>query len=156
MTPRLEPWEQWQAANLSPGNVPLTEGETSDLRAWLDLIGGHDKAAIDDLLTACEAFPDTKAHYLNQAATTEARQVIAARAALEAAEERAAILEYDGGLTRVEAARVAKLAGVFYNHLMGPAAATGCCWAPRNRYCAEGLKLRDTYYEAAKAAGRLA
>ena len=95
-------------------------------------------------------------HGLNQAHTTEARQVIAARAALEAAQERAGILEHEGGLKRTEAERVAKLAEAFYNHLFGPAQATGCCYAPRNRYCAEGLKLRDVYYDAAKAAKKLA
>ncbi|MHB8391569.1 MAG: hypothetical protein ACYDBH_18645 [Acidobacteriaceae bacterium] len=73
----------------------------------------------------------------------------------EATEERAAILEFDGGLCRQEAERIAQLSRAFYDHLMGPGVALHCCHAPHNRYCAEGLKLRDTYYEAAKAAGRL-
>lgn len=148
-------WEQWQIAHPSPGTVPLTEDEALSLRAWLDLIGEHDKATIADVLTACEKFPDSRAHFLNEAATTGARQEIASRAALEAAEERAAIMEHDGGMERSEVERVSKLAEAFYNHLFAHAEVTGCCWAPRNRYCKEGLRLRDAYYEAAKAAKAL-
>ena len=146
-------WEQWQAANPSPGNVSMTEDKTSDLRVWLELIGEHDKATIDDVLRTCERFPETRARCLREARTTEARQIIATRAALEAAEEHAALLSEDR--TRSEAERVAKLAELFYNHLFGPGMATGCCWASRDRYCSEGERLRDIYYEAAKAAGRL-
>ncbi len=151
----LESLEKWQAANPSPGNVTLTDGESLSLRAWLDLIGETDAATVADVLRTCSRFPDTKAHCLREAATTQARQVIAARVALEAAEERTAILEHDAGMKRTDAERVAKLAEAFYNHLFGPAQATNCCYAPRNRYCAEGLKLRDTYYDAAKAAKRM-
>ncbi|MHB1529366.1 MAG: hypothetical protein ACYCXT_08085 [Acidiferrobacteraceae bacterium] len=70
----------------------------------------------------------------------------------EATEERAAIMEHDGGLKRSEAERIASLSRAFYSHIM---AGTGCCYAPHDRYCSEGLKLRDVYYEAAKTAGRL-
>lgn len=73
----------------------------------------------------------------------------------EAFEERAAILEYEGGLSRVEADRVAKLSGEFYQHLFGPGQATGCCHGRSDRYCPEGRRLRNAYYDAAKAAGRL-
>ena len=152
----LESWQEWQADHPSPGTMSLTTDEALDIRAWLDLIGETDPATIADVLRTCERFPDTLAHCLNQARTTEARQVIAARAALEAAAERAAILEHDAGLKRSEAERVAKLARSFYDHLFGPAVATHCCHAPRNRYCNEGKRLRDTYYDAAKAAGKLA
>ena len=155
-TASLESWEQWQAANPSPGNVKLTEGEVSHLRAWLAFIGETDPQTIADVLSTCERFPDTRAHCLREARTTKARQVIAARVAREAAEERAGILEHDAGLKRTDAERVAKLAEAFYNHLFAQAHVTGCCWAPRNRYCAEGLKFRDAYYDAAKAAGKLA
>ena len=151
----LESWQEWQAEHPSTGTVPLSDDETLSLRAWLDLIGEHDKTVIDDVLSTCERFPDTKAHCLTQAHTTEARQAIAARAALEAAQERAGILEHDAGIERTEAERVAKLAEAFYNHLFAQAHVTGCCWAPRNRYCAEGLKLRDTYYLAAREAGKM-
>ena len=73
---------------------------------------------------------------------------MAAEASREAAEERAAILEYDGGLPRPEAERIAALAQAFYNHLFGTAKATGCCYAKAERYCPEGRRLRDAYYGA--------
>ncbi len=154
-TESLEQWQVWQAANPSPGNVTLTETETADLRAWLAFIGETDHATIADVLSTCERFPDTKAHCLNEARTTKARQVIAARAALEAAEERAAILEHDAKVKRTKAEEVAHLAEAFYNHLFGQGQATGCCYGRTGRYCAEGKRLRDAYYEAAKTAGGL-
>ncbi len=154
--PDSVPWEQWQADHPSPGTVPLTTDEALDIRAWLTFIGETDPATIADVLRTCERFPDTLAHCLNQARTTEARQVIAARAALDAAQERAAILEHDAGMKRTEAERVSKLAEAFYNHLFGPAQATNCCYAPRGRYCNEGKKLKDAYYDAAKTAGKMA
>ena len=137
----------------SPGNVSMTEDETSAIRAWLELIGETDPATIADVLSACERLPETRARCLREARTTEARQVIATRAALEAAEEHGALLSEDR--TRSEAERVAKLAELFYNHLFGPGMATRCCWAPGDRYCNAGKRFRDIYYEAAKAAGRL-
>ena len=136
--------------------APLTTDETLDIRAWLAFIGETDPATIEDVLRTCERFPDTKAHCLREAATTQARQIIAARAALEAAEERAAILEHDAKMKRTKAEEVAKLAEAFYNHLFGPGQATGCCYGRTGRYCAEGKRLRDAYYEAAKEAGKLA
>jgi hypothetical protein len=66
----------------------------------------------------------------------------------EAAEERAAILEHDGGLELAEADRVAALAGAFYAHIMGPGKATGCCNGRAGRYCPEGQRLKSIYYEA--------
>lgn len=104
----------------------------------------------------CERFPDTKAHCLNEARTTKARQVIAGRAALEAAEERAGILEHDAKMKRTKAEEVAHLAADFYNHLFGQGQATGCCYGRTGRYCIEGKRLRDAYYEAAKTADKLA
>ena len=149
----LESWQDWQSANPLPGNVTMTEGETSDIRGWLAFIGEVDPLAVVDALSLCERFPDTKAHFLREAKTTKSLQAIATRAALEAAQEHALILNQDK--LRTTNANVTALAEAFYNHLFGPGVATGCCWAPRNRYCAEGLKLRDTYYNAAKAAGKM-
>jgi hypothetical protein len=65
-----------------------------------------------------------------------------------AAEERAAILQYDGGLDRAEADRISGLAGRFYAHLLGSGATTRCCHGPTGRYCAVGQRLRDEYYRA--------
>jgi len=69
--------------------------------------------------------------------------------------ERAAILEYDGGLDRQEAEQIAHGAAQdYYNHLMGVGKATGCCYAPRGRLCPEGQRLRDIYVQAVEAAPR--
>jgi hypothetical protein len=72
------------------------------------------------------------------------------RAALrKAIDERAAILEYDGGLSRADADAVAALHRRYLEHLMGPGKRTGCCHAPAGRLCAEGRRLRDIYTAAA-------
>lgn len=71
-----------------------------------------------------------------------------AQAVTEAVNERQAILEHDGGLSRSEADRVAELAAEFYQHLFADAKRTGCCYAPVGRYCEEGRRLRDRYYGA--------
>ena len=63
-------------------------------------------------------------------------------------EERAAIMEYDGELTREKAETAARAFRQFYAHLMGIGKETNCCYAPVGRYCAEGLHLRDMYYGA--------
>ena len=130
----------------------LTRTEALDLRAWLRLIGETNPATITDVLAVCERFPDTRAYCLNAARTTEVRQMIAARAAMDREQDR----EQDAKIKRTEAERVAKLAEDFYNHLFGPGQATGCCYGRTNRYCDEGKRLRDTYYEAARHTGRLA
>ena len=70
----------------------------------------------------------------------------AAEATREATEERIAITEYDGGLTRPQAEKWGRLAEAFYNHIFGAALESGCCYAPNDRYCAQGKRLRDEYY----------
>ena len=40
---------------------------------------------------------------------------------------------------------VTKLAKAFYDHIMGEGVRNNCCYAPRNRYCEEGRRLRDAY-----------
>ncbi len=149
-------WEEWQAAHPSPGTVPLNKAEKAHILAWLEFIGETDASTIADVLQTCERYPDTRAHCLREARNAGARRIIAARVAKEAAEERAGILEHEAGLARTEAERVSKLAEAFYNHLWGPGMATNCCHGRTGKYCAEGRKLRDAYYEAAKSAGKLA
>ncbi|MHB1529372.1 MAG: hypothetical protein ACYCXT_08115 [Acidiferrobacteraceae bacterium] len=51
--------------------------------------------------------------------------------------------------------RVTQLAAEFYDHLFGPGIATRCCGPSHDRYCDVGRELRDTYYTAAKAVGKL-
>ena len=137
---------------VTPLTRALTRTEALDLRAWLRLIGETNPATITDVLAVCERFPDTRAYCLNAARTTDVRQLIAARAAMDREQDR----EQDAKIKRTEAERVAKLAEDFYNHLFGPGQATGCCYGRTNRYCDEGKRLRDTYYEAARHTGRLA
>jgi len=72
----------------------------------------------------------------------------------EVPEDRVAILELKADSKREQAERVAGLARDFYNHLFGPAKETSCCVAPAGRYCAEGQRLRDLYYDAAREANR--
>ena len=69
-------------------------------------------------------------------------------ATVEATLERAAILEYDAGLPRISADKVARLAGDFHQHIFGVGKHTGCCHPPVERYCAEGKRLRDVYFAA--------
>lgn len=67
----------------------------------------------------------------------------------EAAIERAAIMEYVGGLPREDADKIAQLAAVFYEHLFGAGIESGCCNGRHGIYCKEGQRLRDEYYAAA-------
>ena len=136
--------------------TPLNKAERSHILAWLAFIGEKDPRTIADVLATCERYPDTRAHCLREARNAGARRIIAARVAKEASEERAGILEHEAGLARTEAERVSKLAEAFYNHLWGPGMASNCCHGRTGKYCAEGRKLRDAYYEAAKSAGKLA
>jgi hypothetical protein len=57
-------------------------------------------------------------------------------------------LEETQGETTNDAETVAALAEAFYQHLCGPGRATNCCFAPAGRYCPEGERLREAYYEA--------
>ena len=49
-------------------------------------------------------------------------------------------------LNALQTGSAAALAGAFYQHLFGVAKQTGCCYAPADRYCPEGRRLRDAYY----------
>lgn len=71
-----------------------------------------------------------------------------AQAVKEAAEKRRAILEHAAKLAAEQADRITQLARAFYNHCFGPAVQTRCCIPRCNRYCAEGVRLRDAYYGA--------
>lgn len=73
----------------------------------------------------------------------------------ELVEERAAILEYDGGMTRAEATRIAKTAARdYYNHLMlQEQSRCGCrtrAWITPPTFCPAGQRLRDAYHTAAE------
>ncbi len=71
----------------------------------------------------------------------------------EAVEERKAILEHDGGLDSSSAEKVAELAEAFYAHIFGEAKRTHCCYPRSGRYCAEGQRLKDAYYQAVRNEG---
>ena len=74
-------------------------------------------------------------------------------AAREAAEERAAILEHEVGLTGQTLTAWLPWPGLL-RHLFGPAKDTAAVGHLPGRYCAEGLRLRELYYSAAAAAER--
>ncbi len=71
----------------------------------------------------------------------------------ELVEERAAIMEFDGGLSREEAERIAKSAARdYYDHLMAQRRTNcGCCTnigSLTARFCPEGQRLREAYNAA--------
>jgi len=112
---------------LSPsGGIRVIGGEVAVGR-WLPIIRDH-KSELMTLLAA------------NEDGAQEASR--------EASDERAAILEYEGGLPRHQEEAVADLFRAFYGHLMGIGKITNCCYAPVDRYCPEGRRLRDAYYGA--------
>ncbi|MHB8549341.1 MAG: hypothetical protein ACYDAZ_09295 [Thermoplasmataceae archaeon] len=135
-----------------PGPIaapPLSHADEQKIRQWLRA-SGETGSTIENDLEVCRRRLDTRQWLLGiieQERVTESVK--------EAFEERAAIMEHDGGLSREEAERIAQHSRAFYDHLMGPGIALRCCHAPHDRYCPEGQKLRDTYYTAAKAASRL-
>jgi hypothetical protein len=51
-----------------------------------------------------------------------------------------------------DAETVAAPAESFYQHLCDSARARHCCYAPAHRYCPEGERLREAYYQAVQAA----
>jgi hypothetical protein len=71
------------------------------------------------------------------------------QAVTEAVDERRAILEHEAKLRVERADAITKLAADFYRHLFGVAYETRCCKPRCNVYCAEGLQLKNAYYEVA-------
>lgn len=71
------------------------------------------------------------------------------QAITEATEERRAILEHEAKLRAEQTDAITRLAADFYRHLFGVAYETQCCKPRCNQYCADGLRLRGAYYEAA-------
>lgn len=80
------------APEKTPPERPLLEDERTRIRRWLELIGETDPAAVHRTLQACEGDTVARDYFLDRA---------------EALEERAAIAEFDGGLSRQEAERLA-------------------------------------------------
>jgi len=76
----------------TPPERPLLEDERTRIRRWLELIGETDPAAVHRTLQACEGDTVARDYFLDRA---------------EALEERAAVAEFDGGLPRQEAERLA-------------------------------------------------
>lgn len=89
--------EPFESVTETPDTV-LTASDEQVIRDWLTKIGETDKAVIDSTMTNCRTDQNARAYFLRRAAEAE----IAER---EFFEERAAIIEYDGGLPRDEAER---------------------------------------------------
>lgn len=150
------PWQQWQAEHPpAPDAPPLTEAEETQIRGWLHFIGETDPGEVADAVLTCWRYPGTRAWILAQHAAIPVRQAVARELAQESVEERAGILEHDGGLARQDAERIAQLAKAFYDHLFGPGVATGCCHGSTGKYCAEGKRLQTIYCKVTKAAHKL-
>jgi hypothetical protein len=79
--------------------VQMTPEDEATIRAWLDHIGETDLAAIAEVLDKCLHDPDARTYYLAQANPEPFDR--------EAFEERAGIVEFDGGLPREDAEAVA-------------------------------------------------
>jgi hypothetical protein len=58
---------------------------------------------------------------------------------------------YQDTANGAETVEAEALAEAFYQHLCGPGKAANCCYAPAERYCAEGKRLQAAYYEAVQA-----
>ena len=80
------------APGKTPPDRPLLEDERTRILRWLELIGETDPAAVPRTLQACEGDTVARDYFLDRA---------------EALEERAAVAEFDGGLPRQEAERLA-------------------------------------------------
>ena len=66
----------------------------------------------------------------------------------EAASERAAIVEHEGGANPEQASAVAERAAAYYAHLFQQA---GCCHPRAGNLCPKGKALRDAYHAACDA-----
>ncbi|WP_201066598.1 MULTISPECIES: hypothetical protein [Thiorhodovibrio] len=112
-------------------------------------------AAVDSLLSAIRAH---KAELLTLLAANDPAPPWQHDADLtEAVEERAGIVEFDGGLSPGDAEAIAKGAAAdYYNHLMRQdESVCGCrtnLGALVARFCPEGQRLRDAYSSAASQA----
>ena len=81
-------------------DTALTASEERAIRDWCASIGEDDPATISECLSRCRTDQNARSYFLRRAAEA----VIAER---ELFEERAAIIEHDGGLPRDEAERLA-------------------------------------------------
>lgn len=80
------------APGKTPPERPLLEDERTRIRRWLELIGETDPATIAKVLAAAAEDSTAKHYYLDRFRDWE---------------ERAAVAEFDGGLPRQEAERLA-------------------------------------------------
>ena len=70
----------------------------------------------------------------------------------EIAAERQAMHEIDGGIDPITAEDLSRLDHQFHNHLFGPGIRDNCCAPRHGRYCDEGRRLKDQYYQACQLA----
>lgn len=148
-TQRFMSLEDWRAVPVPPA-PPLTVEDEHLIRGWLQSLG-EPLAAIEHDVAVARRREDTRAWLLARA---REQSVDVAAAVREAVEQRTAVLEHEAELKPDQVKAVARLARDFYRHLFGPGVATGCCHGRTGRYCAEGKRLRDIYYEAAADAGK--
>jgi hypothetical protein len=87
--------------------MPMTTEEETVIRAWLARIEESDPAIIAEVLTRCREDSDARAYFVGRA--TKVREKVRGKVRGETIEERAAIMEFDGGLSCLEAERAAVL-----------------------------------------------
>ncbi len=135
---------------------PIEEAVKNGL--YLEVAGGNlryrgPKGLVIQVLPLLKAHKSEILAYLRRAANEQTGAEEVSEAVRESVGERAAILEYEAGFSRDEADQTAEYCRDFYTHLFGPGKANNCCYAPADRYCEEGRRLRDRYYEAVKRRG---
>jgi hypothetical protein len=85
-------------------SAPMPASEEQSIREWLAAIGETDSAIIDETLEKCRQDADARAYFVGRVKQEPPGNV---PFDVEAFEERAALCEFDGGLSRDEAEAVA-------------------------------------------------
>ncbi|MGB8884882.1 MAG: hypothetical protein WCC44_13520 [Azonexus sp.] len=103
--------------------APVTEQERAAVLCWLAHIGEADQATIAEVLARCEQDTGARAYFVDRAA--EAPDL----PTCEDFEERAAIMEFDAGLSRADAEQAAALdvGCITCAHFARPGLSDGYC-----------------------------
>jgi hypothetical protein len=96
-------WLQAKSPN-QLGVKEINADELQIIRVWLNSIGETDAQIINEVLESCEQHPNTLEYFLR---LTKRLPIISANDLRDYFHERAAIMEYDGGMNRVQAEQIA-------------------------------------------------
>ncbi|MDR2164552.1 MAG: hypothetical protein LBO79_02760 [Zoogloeaceae bacterium] len=92
-----------EKTNVCNAQAESDEKEETVIRAWLAMIEETDPAIIAEVMSRCREDSDARAYFVGRA--TKVREKVRGKTI----EERAAIMEFDGGLSRLEAEHAAVL-----------------------------------------------